>query len=89
MPVFPDVQEDAQGDGAADIAEVEQVEDVVLRQPQRDGDRLKDGQDQDGQRIFFHHSSPAGSGPGETGVIPGSMITHLPREGTGFSPLDR
>ena len=62
MSVLPDEQEDAQRNGQADVAEIEQIEQVVLCQPQGDRDRFEYHQHQGRHRIFLHPRIPSDPG---------------------------
>ena len=62
MPVFFDEQEDAQRNGHADIAEIEQIEQIALCQPQRNGYCFKYSQHHDRHRIFLHLCIPTNPG---------------------------
>jgi len=56
MLVFPDEQESAQRNGRPDIAEIEQIKDIVLCQPQCDRNSLKDRKHKDRRKVFPHQS---------------------------------
>ena len=57
MAVLFLIQEQADADAEAYVAEIQQIEQIVLRQPERDGHGLKDGEHDEGWKIFFHSSS--------------------------------
>lgn len=58
VPMLSDEQEDAQSDGKTNIAEIEQIKQVVHRQPKRDCHCFKDCQHNHGQHVFLHLTPP-------------------------------
>ena len=58
MSVSADVQGDSESDGYADVAEVEQIEEVALRQPEHHSDRLERCEEDDGPDVFPHAVFP-------------------------------
>ena len=53
VPAPLEEQEETESNRAADIAEIQQIEDIVLRQPQRHGDRLEHKKQDEGHAVFF------------------------------------
>ena len=52
--IILDKEKHPQRHGTSDITEVEKVKDIVFGHPQHDGDRLEDGQHENGCGVFLH-----------------------------------
>ena len=71
IPVALDEEGKGKGEGSPDIAEVEEIEEVFLREPERDAHCLEDSKQTDWYGISLHPSIPfhkGGAGTHSTSV---------------------
>lgn len=71
IPVAMDEEGKGKGEGSPDIAEVEEIEEVFLREPERDVHCLEDSKQTDWYGISLHPSIPfheGGAGTHSTSV---------------------
>ena len=57
VPVAIGKQRQSNGQGKADISEIEQIKQIVFAKPKRDGNGFKKAKQNNGGQVFFHGAS--------------------------------